>query len=275
MLFYQIDQQRTYKVISGWSRNHFDKTSKRYIPASVKLLLLQFIGIDYYAIKIKELAKVVIVGDSGCGKTSILHRYVKNEFNEMFIHTIGIDFMIKTVKIEPYNEIKYQIWDTAGRERFRTITSSYWRGAHVALIVFDLTDRHTFEGTKRWLDECDRMQLKEDFIVVIVGNKTDLCDNKQVYNENESFLRDRKREIKRDEVIEFINGRSRDIFYWETSAKTGANVVEMFEFVAHKLCDLFRQRNDEIIIDKDGIKLVKSKDEINNKNTQNNSVCYC
>ena len=260
-------------MISGWSRNHFDKTNKRYIPASVKLLLLQFIGIHYYASKITKIAKALLIGDSGVGKSSILIRYVKNEFSESFITTIGIDFMIKTVKIEPYNEIKLQIWDTAGRERFRTITTAYWRGADVAFIVFDLTDKYTFEnGVHNWLDECDKMQLKEDFIVVIVGNKTDLCDDKQVYNKNESFLRDRKREIKKDEVIQFINGHSRDIFYWETSAKTGENVVEMFEFVANKLCDVFRAKNDKTLIDKDGIKLVKSKDKSGN---HDNSVCYC
>ena len=263
------NNNRTYKVISGWSRNNFNETSKRYIPSSIKLLLLQFIGIYYYEIKINKVVKAIFVGDSGVGKSSIVRRFVKNEFNEWIESTIGAAFLTKTVQIEPYNEIKFEIWDTAGRERYHSLAPMYWRGAQVGFIVFDLTDKTTFERAKHWLHESEQMQLDENVIINIVGNKTDLCNDKQLYNENEAFLRNRKREIKKDDVIKFINGRN--ILYWETSAKTGENVFEMFEFVANELCNLYRESNNKTVIDDDGINLIVSNDEI----VDNNYGCSC
>eukprot|EP01084_Bolivina_argentea_P049186 90496_1 len=260
---------RTYKVICEWTRSNFDKQNKKYIPSSVKFLLLQFIGIYYFEIKIAKTVKAVFVGDTGVGKTSIIERFVKGIFSEYRESTIGAAFCTQSIKIQPYNEIIFQLWDTAGRERFHSLAPLYWRGAQVAFIVFDLTEITTFERGKHWLNECYTMRLDENVIVCIVGNKTDLCDPNTEYKDNESFLRYRHRQIEKEDVIKFINGRN--IYYWEISAKTGQCVKDMFEDVANKLCETFRATNDKNIMNENGIKLVKPKDF-----TQNNGYgCYC
>eukprot|EP01083_Nonionella_stella_P172877 594594_1 len=101
------------------------------------------------------LLKVVMVGDSGVGKSSLLKRFANRDFTGDYISTIGVDFEIKTLEIDG-KTVKLQIWDTAGQERFRTITSSYYRGAHGIIIVYDITDKESFDNVRQWLFEIDR-----------------------------------------------------------------------------------------------------------------------
>merc|ERR1712072_230852 len=96
--------------------------------------------------------KLLMIGDSGVGKTCLLLRYANDTFSPTFITTIGIDFKIKTIELDG-KVIKLQIWDTAGQERFRTITSSYYRGAHGIIVVYDVTDQESFNNVKTWLNE--------------------------------------------------------------------------------------------------------------------------
>ena len=102
-----------------------------------------------------HLFKVLMVGDSGVGKSCMLLRFVDQQYNETYISTIGVDFRIKTVDVAG-KKVKLQIWDTAGQERFRTITSSYYRGAHGIMIVYDSTSQHSFANVKQWLHEITR-----------------------------------------------------------------------------------------------------------------------
>ena len=97
------------------------------------------------------LFKVVLIGDSGVGKSNLLSRFTKNEFNLESKATIGVEFATKTVMVEPDKKCKAQIWDTAGQERYRAITSTYYRGALGALLVYDITKPKTFESVERWL----------------------------------------------------------------------------------------------------------------------------
>lgn len=125
------------------------------------------------------LLKIVMVGDSGVGKSCALLRYVDNIYTDNYISTIGVDFKIKTVT---YNGklIKYQIWDTAGQERFRTITYSYYRGSHFIILCFDLTNMESFENLKYWYSEVKNYTT--DAHILLVGMKSDLI-NKQVVSQ--------------------------------------------------------------------------------------------
>ncbi|EEB90600.1 hypothetical protein MPER_11169 [Moniliophthora perniciosa FA553] len=101
------------------------------------------------------LFKLLLIGDSGVGKSCLLLRFADDTYTESYISTIGVDFKIRTIELEG-KTVKLQIWDTAGQERFRTITSSYYRGAHGIIVVYDVTDNDTFTNVKQWLQEIDR-----------------------------------------------------------------------------------------------------------------------
>ncbi|ENN75044.1 ras-related protein Rab-35 isoform X2 [Dendroctonus ponderosae] len=155
-----------------------------------------------------HLFKLLIIGDSGVGKSSLLLRFSDNTFTGSYITTIGVDFKIKTVNIDG-QKVKLQIWDTAGQERFRTITSTYYRGTHGVVIVYDVTNGETFANVKRWLHEID--QNCEVVNRVLVGNKNDTPDRKVVLTEDAQRFAD-----------------TMNIKLFETSAKDNINVEEMF-----------------------------------------------
>uniref|UniRef100_A0A1I8I5X4 Ras-related protein Rab-13 n=2 Tax=Macrostomum lignano TaxID=282301 RepID=A0A1I8I5X4_9PLAT len=155
------------------------------------------------------LFKLLLIGDSGVGKTCILFRFVDNTFQTSFISTIGIDFKIKTIEVEG-KKIKLQIWDTAGQERFHTITTSYYRGAMGIMLVYDITSRKTFDNVSRWLRNIDE-HASEEVERVLIGNKKDLNEKRQVTVEEGHRL-----------------SKEKDIPFFETSAKTGDGVEASF-----------------------------------------------
>jgi len=118
------------------------------------------------------LFKLLLIGDSGVGKSCLLLRFSDGTFNESFISTIGVDFKIKTIELDG-KKIKLQIWDTAGQERFQTITSSYYRGAHGIILVYDITDPRSFDNINKWLKEIDT-HSGGPVLKLLVGNKCDL-----------------------------------------------------------------------------------------------------
>ncbi|CAH8336835.1 unnamed protein product [Eruca vesicaria subsp. sativa] len=124
------------------------------------------------------LFKLLLIGDSGVGKSCLLLRFADDSYVESYISTIGVDFKIRTVE-QDGKTIKLQIWDTAGQERFRTITSSYYRGAHGIIIVYDVTDEESFNNVKQWLSEIDRY-ASDTVNKLLVGNKCDLTENRAV-----------------------------------------------------------------------------------------------
>jgi len=162
--------------------------------------------------------KLLMIGDSGVGKTCLLLRYANESFSPTFITTIGIDFKIKNIEIDT-KRIKLQIWDTAGQERFRTITTSYFRGAQGILLVYDVTDRRSFESIRNWISQ---IQQHADVHVnkILVGNKCDMLDEKVVSTEEGQKL-----------AKEF------DIDFWEASAKNDINVEQSFISIARGVKD--------------------------------------
>ncbi|OMO94803.1 Small GTPase superfamily [Corchorus capsularis] len=155
------------------------------------------------------LFKLLLIGDSGVGKSCLLLRFADDSYLDSYISTIGVDFKIRTVE-QDGKTIKLQIWDTAGQERFRTITSSYYRGAHGIIIVYDVTDEESFNNVKQWLNEIGRY-ASENVNKLLVGNKSDLTAKKVVsYETAKAFA---------DEL---------GIPFMETSAKNASNVEQAF-----------------------------------------------
>ncbi|CAO3676675.1 unnamed protein product [Rhizopus stolonifer] len=164
------------------------------------------------------LFKLLLIGDSGVGKSCLLLRFADDTYTESYISTIGVDFKIRTVELEG-KTVKLQIWDTAGQERFRTITSSYYRGAHGIIVVYDVTDEDSFQHVKQWMQEIDRYAA-EGVNKLLVGNKSDLTDKKAVSTEQAN------------EFAESIK-----IPLLETSAKDATNVEQAFLTMAKQIKD--------------------------------------
>lgn len=128
-----------------------------------------------------KLFKIVLIGESGVGKTNLISRFVEDQFSLESRSTIGVEFSNKTIFLEN-TTIKVQLWDTAGQERFRAITVAYYRGAHGAIVVFDCTKRQTFERLDQWISDL-RLYSSESVSIVIVGNKSDLSHLRAVSTE--------------------------------------------------------------------------------------------
>lgn len=159
-----------------------------------------------------EAFKVIIVGPSAVGKTSLLNRFVHNEFELKYKMTIGVDFLTKIIEYEPPKIAKLHIWDIGGQERFKFLHRSFYEGAQGALLVFDLSRQHTYSGMKTWLSEM-RSIMNKDIPKVIIGNKSDLIPEiGQI--------------VDRTEAENYA--KSEKCLYKETSAKTGDNVEKAF-----------------------------------------------
>jgi len=165
---------------------------------------------------VRFLFKILLIGDSGTGKSCLLLRFADHTYTESYISTIGVDFKIRTVEMDG-KSIKLQIWDTAGQERFRTITSSYYRGAHGIIIVFDVTDTDSFHNCRQWMNEIDRY-ASEGVNRLLVGNKCDLVKHKAVDYHTAKDFADRN-----------------EMSFVEASAKTATNVDKVFLTMAAEI----------------------------------------
>ncbi|XP_061818155.1 ras-related protein Rab-6A isoform X1 [Nerophis lumbriciformis] len=185
--------------------------------------------------------KLVFLGEQSVGKTSLITRFMYDSFDNTYQATIGIDFLSKTMYLED-RTIRLQLWDTAGQERFRSLIPSYIRDSAAAVVVYDITNVNSFQQTTKWIDDV-RTERGSDVIIMLVGNKTDLADKRQVSIE--------EGERKAKEL---------NVMFIETSAKAGYNVKQLFRRVAAALpgMDTTQDKNREDMID---IKLEKPQEQ--------------
>lgn len=182
-----------------------------------------------------HLFKLLIIGDSGVGKSSLLMRFADNTFTGSFITTIGVDFKIRTIMVNG-ERVKLQIWDTAGQERFRTITSTYYRGTHGVLVVYDVTSGESFANVKRWLHEID--QNCDIVNRILVGNKDDDPSRKVVLTQDAKQFADQI-----------------GIQLFETSAKDNKNVEEMFMAITELVLATKKEQQNRIQQGNDTVRL--------------------
>lgn len=177
-----------------------------------------------------HLIKAIIVGDSCVGKSSLLLKFVDDQFNDVYLSTIGVDFKFRHLMVElerkRHARVKLQVWDTAGQERFRTITTSYYRGAQAVILAFDVSDRNSFNQLEFWLNEI-RPHLDSEAVIVLAGLKIDA---------------EKMRVVSKDEANLFAFTYQLD--YWEVSSKTGYNVDALFQSMCR---EVIRRRMDSHI----------------------------
>lgn len=169
------------------------------------------------------------LGDTTVGKTSIILRYTKNSFPKKAMSTIGVDFRSKLVAIDDHQKVKIIIWDTAGQERFRNIASNYYHRSDCILLTFDISSMDSFKAIDYWFQQLQSMRNMNDVVLVLVGNKKDLSENREVSLEEINKCR------------ESIN----NVKYYEVSACTGDGVVEMFNESIKDTIELIKRRELE------------------------------
>lgn len=160
--------------------------------------------------------KLVLLGESAVGKSSLVLRFVKGQFHEYQESTIGAAFLTQTVCLDD-TTVKFEIWDTAGQERYHSLAPMYYRGAQAAIVVYDITNPDTFERAKTWVKELQR-QARADIVIALAGNKSDLANRRMVeYEEASNYAEENS------------------LLFMETSAKNANNVNEIFLEIARKL----------------------------------------
>ena len=161
--------------------------------------------------------KILLLGDSSVGKTCFLKRYTDNTFQDAYLSTIGFDFKYKSITLKNGKTVKVQLWDTAGEERFRTIAKSYYRGAHGIILIYDVTNRKTFENIRKWINQINE-ETSGKTSILLIANKIDCVQSRQVTKE---------------EGKEMAKNAGLPIF--EASAKDSTNVNESFQYLIEKI----------------------------------------
>jgi Ras-related protein Rab-11A len=201
--------------------------------------------------------KIVLIGDSGVGKTNILSRYINNEFSLATQSTVGVEFGSKIIK-KNGKVIKLQIWDTAGQERYKSITSAYYKGSKGAFVVYDITRKTTYDNIDKWIGEL-KTNGSEDVLIMLVGNKSDLED---------------KREVITEEVEK--KAQEQKLAFCETSALNGKNVEYAFENLINEI--LKKVEKDKIneakqLSESKAITLETADKNQNEKNSKKKKKC--
>ena len=205
------------------------------------------------------LFKYIIIGDSAVGKSNILLRYIHDKFNEEFQSTIGVEFGAKNLKIED-KIYRIQIWDTAGQENFRSITRAYYKNSVCAFVVYDITNKNSFQNIKSWIEDCKK-QSPKTVLLILVGNKADLEDKRQVTYEEGSIFAEK-------------NG----MLFFETSAKNGKNIEEIFIKSSYEIAKKIENGFYDLSNENCGIKVGNNTETITlnaNKSGNGQNEGYC
>ncbi|NWW96634.1 RAB17 protein, partial [Rhynochetos jubatus] len=167
--------------------------------------------------------KVVLLGSMLVGKSSLAYRYVKNDFKEL-LPTVGCSFFTQTLNLEG-GTVRFEIWDTAGQEKYHSICHLYYRGAQAVLLVYDITNKETLNRAKLWLRDLEKEFLPHEIVIALVGNKTDLAAEREVATEEGEEL-----------------ARTKDLLFMETSAKSNHGVNDIFVAIAQELLQREREK---------------------------------
>ena len=202
----------------------------------------------------EQLFKIIIIGDSGVGKSNILGRYLHNEFKHDTKSTVGVEFGSKQLKVDGVN-IKLQIWDTAGEERYRAITSAYYKGSKGCFIVYDITSEISFENVEKWYEEI-RKSAEKEISVILVGNKCDLENERKV-------------------SIEMGQNKAKNLNcpLFETSALNNTNIEAVFQNISENIYN--RCKNDKNLEDDDDYEIVPKDDKKIDINTNKKEAKCC
>ena len=177
--------------------------------------------------------KILLLGDSEVGKSCFLMRYSENVFIENYITTIGLDYKLKTVKLDTGKTIKVQLWDTAGQDKYRTIAKNYYKGSHGILLLYDITKQSSFDNIREWVRDI-KEEVNEKAILFLIGNKIDMED---------------QRKIPKEKGVELAEEFK--IPFFEASAKSGENVDEVYKALYNKICEIYgdleRERGTKLI----------------------------
>ena len=194
------------------------------------------------------MVKVILIGDSAVGKTNIMCKYLKGEFHENSKATVGVEFGSKLFNIEGHN-IKAQIWDTAGQEKYKAITGAYYKGSKGAFIVYDITRRDTFDSVDKWINDL-KLTADPKINIILIGNKSDLGDKREVLTEQGEE-----------------KARSFGCAFLETSALNGDNINKGFEMM---ISEVFKKYgNDNIEEDDDDLVTIEKGEELNSGKDKN------
>ena len=172
--------------------------------------------------------KILTLGDTEVGKTSIIKRIISNKFEDKIFSTVGIDYSCKTIKYGD-NYLKIFLWDTAGQEKFKNIVKNYFNGANGALLCFDISNRKSFEKINFWINELKEIINIDEIFMILIGNKID---------------KEKERKISIEESIKF--SKEKNIPYFEISAKTNEGIEEMFDYVIKKSKQFVNEQNFNI-----------------------------
>ena len=188
--------------------------------------------------------KILLLGDSSVGKTCFLKRYTDNTFQDAYLSTIGFDFKFKNITLDNGKTVKVQLWDTAGQERFRTIAKSYYKGAHGIVLIYDVTNRKSYDNIRKWLVQI-KNEAASKISIVLVANKID-CE-------------DELRQVKKDEGEDLAKNNNLTIF--EASAKDNINVEESFKYIIEEINKNLSNLS------------MQTSTKLNNDNKQNKKGC--
>ncbi|CAI4034772.1 hypothetical protein SMKI_11G2220 [Saccharomyces mikatae IFO 1815] len=198
--------------------------------------------------------KLVLLGDSSVGKSSIVHRFVKDTFDELRESTIGAAFLSQSITIHPNDGgevkdviIKFEIWDTAGQERYKSLAPMYYRNANAALVVYDITQEDSLQKARNWVDELKNKVGDDDLVIYLLGNKVDLCQESASTEPSPESNKgeddeQKVRVISTEEAKQYA--QEQGLLFREVSAKTGEGVKEIFQDIGEKLYD---SKKDEIL----------------------------
>ena len=165
--------------------------------------------------------KVLLLGDSTVGKTCVLLKYTDKIYQETHMMTIGLDYRLKVMQLQSGKEVKLQIWDTAGQDRFRSITKNYYKGSHGIILIYDVTSLKTFENVKSWVSQIHE-EISDKVVIYLVANKIDMDDLRKVTKEEGKKL-----------------AEELDVPFVETSAKTGENIDYIFSDISERIDKVF------------------------------------